>query len=621
MTKILEIQGLRALAVILVIVYHADFIPGGFIGVDIFYVISGYLITNLIIKEISIKGSLSLSNFYHRRIKRLLPASALVLLATALTCYILLPPMDRHQLGKDVIAVSLLLSNYAFAIWENDYQNLGEAASPFIHYWSLAIEEQFYLIWPFFILIFAKLGMKAVKIAILTLFVISLAFSIIQTSDSPIFSFYSLHTRAWELAAGALIVFIPKNHPALNKLIYKLCAISGALLIIWAAYILTPESVFPGYLALIPVLGSFLLITSIGDWPVFFKKAFNNKFMQHLGAISYPLYLWHWPVLAVPALVLERPIELSEKLIAIATTILLAELTHRFIEQPFRYSKIDLPKTFLTLVATTACLVLLGSLILNTHTTNISIKEKNLNLQLSEVTSLPVIHSDGCHVNWGVQASKECLYGDLTSIKTIVLFGDSHAAQWFDAVEEIAKRQGYRLISLTKSACSALKLPISNRGSYNEQECRKWQNNSIARIKEIKPEILIASAFTHYNLNTKVNSKDFYYLQTQQELHQQLQGYVNNMVYLADTPKPVKNIPRCLSHNSIKYCSQINRSPNAVYEGLIKIDPYKWFCDKTCFAVKENFIVYRDASHITRSAAKAATDQLEEALIQKEVFN
>jgi peptidoglycan/LPS O-acetylase OafA/YrhL len=147
MIKILEIQGLRALAVILVIVYHADFISGGFIGVDIFYVISGFLITNLIIKEISTKGNLNLRNFYHRRIKRLLPASALVLLVTALTCYILLPPMDRDQLGKDVIAVSLLLSNYAFAIWENDYQNLGEAASPFIHYWSLAVEEQFYLIW------------------------------------------------------------------------------------------------------------------------------------------------------------------------------------------------------------------------------------------------------------------------------------------------------------------------------------------------------------------------------------------------------------------------------------------------------------------------------------------
>jgi peptidoglycan/LPS O-acetylase OafA/YrhL len=215
MTKILEMQGLRVLAVILVIVYHAAFILGGFIGVDIFYVISGYLITNLIIKEISIKGSLSLSNFYHRRIKRLLPASALVLSATALTCYIFLPPMDRYQLGKDVVAVSLLLSNYAFAIWENNYQNLGEAASPFIHYWSLAIEEQFYLIWPLFILIFAKFGIKVVKSAIFAVFVISLTFSIIQTPDSPIFSFYSLHARAWELAAGALIVFIPKNHPTL----------------------------------------------------------------------------------------------------------------------------------------------------------------------------------------------------------------------------------------------------------------------------------------------------------------------------------------------------------------------------------------------------------------------
>jgi peptidoglycan/LPS O-acetylase OafA/YrhL len=621
MTKILEIQGLRALAVILVIFYHADFIPGGFIGVDIFYVISGYLITSLIVKEISLKGSLNLRNFYHRRIKRLLPASALVLFVTALACYILLPPMDRYQLGKDVIAVSLLLSNYAFAIWENDYQNLGEAASPFIHYWSLAVEEQFYLIWPLFILIFSKFGIKAIKIAIFAVFVISLTFSIIQTPDSPILSFYSLHTRAWELAAGALIVFIPKNHHSLSKLFYKISAVLGALLITWATYILTSESVFPGHLAIIPVLASFLLITSIGDWPVLFKKIFNNKFMQHLGAISYPLYLWHWPAIAIPALVLERPIKLTEKLIAIGATILLAELTHRFIEQPFRYSKIGLPKTFQTLAATSTCLVLLGTIILNSHTTNIFIKEKNLNLELSKVTSLPVIHSDGCHVNWGVQRSKECLYGDLNSNKTMVLFGDSHAAQWFDAVEEIAKRQGYRLISLTKSACSALKLPITNRGSYNEQECRKWQNNSIKRIKEIKPEILIASAFSHYNLNLKANSKDFYYLQTQQELHQQLQGYVNNLVYLTDTPKPEKNIPKCLSHKSIESCSQINRSPNAVYEELIKIDPYKWFCDKRCLAVKENFIVYRDASHITRAAAKAATYELEKALIQKQVFN
>ena len=621
MTKILEIQGLRALAVILVIIYHADFIPGGFIGVDIFYVISGYLITNLIIKEISNTGSLSLRNFYHRRIKRLLPASALVLLVTAIICYLLLPPMDRHQLGKDVIAVSLLLSNYAFAIWENDYQNLGQAASPFIHYWSLAVEEQFYLIWPLFILIFAKFGIKVVKIAICLVFVISLSFSIIQTPNSPIFSFYSLHTRAWELAAGALIVFIPRNHQLASKAFYKICAIAGALLIAWAAYLLSSESRFPGYLAIIPVLGSFLLISSIGDWPVLFKRLFNNRLMQHLGAISYLLYLWHWPALAIPALVLEQPNGSGEKFAAISATIFLAEITHRYVEQPFRYSKIGVLKTFSLLATSTTCLIIIGALILNNHSTNISIRERNLNLELTKVTSLPIIHSDGCHVNWDREVSDQCLYGNLSSEKTIVLFGDSHAAQWFDAVEEIANRQGYRLVSLTKSACSALKLPISNRGSYNENECRKWQTNSIERVKELRPEILIISEFSHYNLNIKDKSKDYYYLATQQELHKQLQSYVNKMVYLTDTPKPVRNIPRCLSHESLESCNQINRSPNAVYEKLIKIDPYPWFCDKSCTAVKDGYIVYRDASHITRAAAKSATDELEKALIQKQVFN
>jgi len=621
MTKILEIQGLRALAVILVIIYHADFIPGGFIGVDIFYVISGYLITNLITQEISNTGTLNLRNFYHRRIKRLLPASALVLLVTAVICYILLPPMDRYQLGKDVIAVSLLLSNYAFAIWENDYQNLGQAASPFIHYWSLAVEEQFYLIWPLFILVFAKFGIKVVKIAVSFVFVISLVFSIIQTPNSPILSFYSLHTRAWELAAGALIVFIPKNHQLASKVLYKICAITGALLIAWAAYQLSSESRFPGYLAIIPVLGSFLLIASIRDWPVIFKKLFNNKVMQHLGAISYPLYLWHWPALAIPALVLEQPNGSGEKFAAIAATIFLAEVTHRYVEQPFRYSKISVLKTFSLLASTTTCLIIIGTLTLNTHSTNISIKEKNLNLELTKVTSLPIIHNDGCHVNWDREISDQCLYGNISSAKTIVLFGDSHAAQWFDAVEEIANRQGYRLVSLTKSACSALKLPISNRGSYNEDECRKWQANSIERVKDLKPEILIISAFSHYNLNLKDKPKDYYYLATQQELHQQLQSYVNKMVYLSDTPKPVKNIPRCLSHNSLESCNQINRSPNMVYEKLIKIDPYPWFCDESCTAVKDGSILYRDASHISRAAAKSATDDLEKALIQNQVFN
>jgi len=189
MTKILEIQGLRAIAVILVILYHLQLLPGGFIGVDIFYVISGYLITNLIISEITDTGHLNILNFYKRRIKRLLPASAFVLLATALICYLLLPPMDRSELGKNLIAISLLVFNYALAAWENDYQNLGALPSPLIHYWSLAVEEQFYLIWPILLLALSKFGIKAIKNAILFIFIISFTFSVIQTPSEPILSF------------------------------------------------------------------------------------------------------------------------------------------------------------------------------------------------------------------------------------------------------------------------------------------------------------------------------------------------------------------------------------------------------------------------------------------------
>jgi len=169
--RITQIQGLRALAAILVTVFHARLLPGGFIGVDIFYVISGYLITGLILREIEKTGTLDLRSFYQRRIKRLLPTSVFVLFVTAIFAWILFPPITRDALGRDLFAAATYISNYLFAWWQNDYQNLNATPSPFIHYWSLAVEEQFYLIWPIFILFLARYGKKVILggIAITTL--------------------------------------------------------------------------------------------------------------------------------------------------------------------------------------------------------------------------------------------------------------------------------------------------------------------------------------------------------------------------------------------------------------------------------------------------------------------
>jgi peptidoglycan/LPS O-acetylase OafA/YrhL len=205
--RILQIQGLRALAALLVVIFHARLVPGGFIGVDIFYVISGYLITGLILREIENTGTLNLGSFYQRRIKRLLPTSVFVLFATAIVGMFVLPAITRDALGRDLFAAATYVSNYLFAWWQNDYQNLNATPSPFIHYWSLAVEEQFYLVWPIFLLILSRYGKRVVLYGVAISTALSLMLSIVQTQTSPIWAFYSLPTRAWELGVGALLLY------------------------------------------------------------------------------------------------------------------------------------------------------------------------------------------------------------------------------------------------------------------------------------------------------------------------------------------------------------------------------------------------------------------------------
>jgi len=621
MNRILEIQGLRALAALLVVIYHADFIPGGFIGVDIFYVISGYLITGLILREIQSSGGLNLKNFYQRRIKRLLPASVLVLIITAFISYLILPPIQRAELGRNVLAVGLLVSNYAFAFWETDYQNLGANPSALIHYWSLAVEEQFYLIWPIFILLISRMGIRKIKWAIFSVFAISLIFSIWQTQSSSILAFYSLHTRAWELAAGALILFIPKPIKAFLDKNQKILALFGLGLITYATIIFNSQTPFPGLFALLPVIGTFLLITSIGAWPKLIRQLSNNKTTQWLGAISYSLYLWHWPALLLPSIYLERALLASEKILCVIITIILAHLTYKFVEQPIRYAKLDAKAVYKTLASSVAVITLISVGIIATNTTKFYVKEVNQTFDLVEITAQPKVYTDGCHAGWGETVSNDCVYGDLTSNKTIILFGDSHAAQWFEPLNSIATRDGYKLISLTKSACPAFELPRVSKGSYKKEECATWQENSINRIKELTPEFVIISTFSHYNLYDKNSQKENYYVSGQKDLFNKLSDYSQNLIYLSDTPKPVKDIPNCLSNNSLSSCNEIKRSSNKVYEGFLKIDPYQWFCKDGCDAINNDYVVYRDASHISIAAAIAATDNLRDSLVKAGLLN
>ena len=595
--RITQIQSLRALAVVMVVIFHAkffggSFLGGGFVGVDIFYVISGYLITGLILKELEKENSFSFSAFYIRRIKRLLPASFLILIITGLISWLVLPTILRQELGRDIVAASLYISNYLFAWWQNDYQNLSATPPVVIHFWSLAVEEQFYLFWPIVIFALYKLGKRRlVLFGIGIISALSLALSIFLTPRSPIWSFYSLPTRAWELGIGALLLFIPANKRFHSSLTW-----AGFIALIISSLIFTDGTPFPGYIALLPVLGTAAMLATVRSWPPLLNVTGNLSVVQWLGAISYPLYLWHWPALVLPASYLGRPLRTYERILCIVLTIILADLTHRFLEEPIRQKKILAKKVVAMAIIATATSALLGVVIYSTYSDKATVKGLP-QFSLAQVQEKPIIYNDGCHVNYGIKISPACTYGDIASSKTIVLFGDSHAAQWFPALELLALQKHFKLISLTKSSCPAADVSRTTSGSYNDGECRMWRYNSIARINKLKPAAVIVSGYQSYRVAGP--DQKIWWLAGQGRTYAALKGASNALIYISDTPRPARDIPLCLSAGNLSQCNSMVKMDPHVAPGYIPVNPTPWLCSATCPAIVNSHVAYRDASHIS----------------------
>ena len=614
--RITQIQGLRAVAAILVTVFHARLVPGGFIGVDIFYVISGYLITGLILREIEKTGTLDLRSFYQRRIKRLLPTSVFVLFVTAIFAWILFPPITRDALGRDLFAAAAYISNYLFAWWQNDYQNLNATPSPFIHYWSLAVEEQFYLVWPLFILFLARYGKKVIFAGIAITTLLSLLFSIYLTQVAPIWAFYSLPTRAWELGFGALLLFLPETKKKIRILPWL-----GFFGIAISSFNFNENTAFPGKNALVPVLATVFLMASIKYWPPLFNDLANSRLSQWLGAISYPLYLWHWPALVLPSSALGRPLRFYERFLCILLTIVLAHYTSKYVEEPLRHKNLSPRTIYKGAAITTAASLVAGVLISFTSSSIITTKgEVSYQFDLVQVMERPGVYGDGCHVNYGETKSGYCTYGDKESSKTIVLYGDSHAAQWFPTLEKMATERGFKLVSLTKSACPAVDAKRPDQGAFKQVHCTKWRENSIKRIAEIQPLAVITSSFQYFTPDNRSISRAQWWNEGQRKLLKGLRGSTNNLIYISDTPRPLRDIPNCLASRDSKVCDSTERSKVSVIRGFDVINPNPWLCSSYCPAIVEGTVAYRDASHISVDMALKLLPKLEAALIAKGLF-
>ncbi|MEO8625332.1 MAG: acyltransferase, partial [Candidatus Limnocylindrales bacterium] len=339
-----DVEGLRALAVVLVLLYHANvpFFGGGYVGVDVFFVISGFLITGLLLRELDSTGRLSFSGFYARRVRRLLPASALTLLVTLVAAVLLLSPVRMPDVAADIASAGAYISNFRFGLAANDYFAANAAPSPVIHFWSLSVEEQFYFVWPTVLaILFAisrrlRVGRRGLLIGMALLSAVSLLAGIWLTGVNQAWAFYLLPTRAWELGAGALLaisaghVRLPGRRPAV------LMSTVGLAAVALAALLFTDQTAFPGYAALLPVVGTALVIFGGTRSETLPTRLLSLPPCTFLGGISYSVYLWHWPMLLFAGVVYGATLPLPLAALVALASIPVAAVTQRLVEKPFR---------------------------------------------------------------------------------------------------------------------------------------------------------------------------------------------------------------------------------------------------------------------------------------------
>lgn len=480
-----DIDGLRALAVLSVVVFHAfpDVIGGGFIGVDIFFVISGFLITTIILENLE-SGSFSFIEFYSRRIRRIFPALFLVLLTCYAFGWFALYASEYKQLGEHIAAGAGFLQN--FVLWsESGYFDNSSDTKPLIHLWSLAIEEQFYIFWPLVLWVAFKKKFNVLKVVLLIL-TISFATNILTIGSNPIAAFYSPLSRFWELLIGAVWAYmaLSKNGVA-NKLSLKysnILSITGLFLITLAILILNKKSAFPGWWALLPSLGAVFLIAAGKDSWVN-KKIFSNKLMVWFGLISYPLYLWHWPLISFGQIITAGELPTAYKIILIIISIALAYLTYRYWENLLRHKGNKVAIALLFLV------VLVGTQGWSAYVRNgLEFREKHV---LDLHGGRPPQSDDGCQIMFNKYQPTFCRLSNVTQKLETVLIGDSIAHNDYSGLAKKYSEDGKNFAMVGWPGRQPL-IKVSFDKNYESEQSEQMNRliNGISKDKDIRTVVL-----------------------------------------------------------------------------------------------------------------------------------
>ncbi|MFE3227893.1 acyltransferase family protein [Nocardia sp. NPDC059228] len=607
-----DIEGLRAVAVLAVVFFHAGApgLGGGFVGVDVFFVISGFLITGILCREATATGTIELARFYGARARRLLPAACIVLVTTAIGAAVLLPPLQARQVLGDGIASALYAGNYRLALHGTDYLAADAPPSPFQQFWSLGVEEQFYLLWPVLIMATAWLvrrrrtGSATPLPYLIVLAVVAAAsftISLVWTRVLPPWAFFSLPARAWELAVGGMVALSAVAWSRLPKLVAALAGWIGLVLIVTACTQLNGKTPFPGAAALLPVLGTALVIVSGCAAPRFgVGRVLAPARVRAIGGLSYTLYLWHWPVLLLAPLALGHPLGRVGALGAVMMTGGLALLTHWSVENPVRFAAQLRSSARLSLACGGTCtavaicvavvllvlvpapvghgmsapaLTLVAPAVPSTSAADpgeeavrqLVTQTQSAVADSAEIRAVPSnltpslgnasgdkadVFNNGCVRSWRDVGQPECASGNPDSDTTVALVGDSHAAMWSPALEPIAAARGWRLETMAKVTCPLLDLPITSPYLDREYtECEQWRGQVLTRLQSERPRLIVVSMSRRYGGDFGFVSYDAAWIDGLTRLVAQLRAIGSAVLVLGPIPDPHTTVPACLSEH------------------------------------------------------------------------
>lgn len=578
-----DIDGLRAIAVLLVVLFHSGVktLSGGYVGVDIFFVISGFLIGGIINREVD-QQKFSFLNFYKRRIMRIAPALFFMLLVVMALGYALLSPAEYQNLAKYSIAAIVSIPNIAI---KNgiDYFNPTATLNPLLMTWSLGVEEQFYIGLPFLFILFKKLGRKPL-IPVIVCALASLALCLVLTPMKPQSSYYLLHTRAWELGVGVLLALV-KPTPVRGGIANVLNII--ALVMIGAsAVLLNEKSPFPGYWAMVPVLGAALMIIANGRVN---QLVLENPCMRFIGKVSYSWYLWHWPLLSLANLFCDYPITATQGVMISLLALFISYLSWRWVEQPFRHLRTSPSRTVVNYCLTSLALVAVISVVWIGHGLQYRV---NATVNAAEQTKV-ADETNPCLVGYGVDTPnhlQQCM--PKSNVAGIALLGDSHAAALRHGIAEYAEQLNKPLFQLNKSSCPFLIGATRAMADHPQQgqECAAFNQKVLAVLQQNKIDQVVITAFWEAGFDTqgsgfiKTGHPELDNLAAFHEgMNQTIQTLKSmgiKVVLIEDVPEMDVDVLRATVNNNIPVRAQINHFLNGwqhkpLFESRTKaMEPY-----------------------------------------------